>query len=142
MVNRLLLRRFAPVRLRRGRARPDWRRKVHARERHQFGAELFAQHPRFHFLDCTLGKGRKLERPERDTNKPRNVEAEMAEYGADLAVLALADGEAEPDVRALSALDRGIDGAVMDAGNRDAFAQLVELRLRHRAMSAHAVTAQ
>ena len=44
----------------------------------------------------------------------------MAEHVAHLAVLAFADSKREPEVGALHALDRGFDGAVVDAGEREA----------------------
>src|SRR6516164_4151647 len=66
----------------------------------------------------------------------------MAENIAHLAVLALADREAEPEVRALYALERRVDLPVMDAIDRDALAQFVELVLRDRAVRAHAVATQ
>ena len=66
----------------------------------------------------------------------------MAEHVAHLAVLALADGESQPQVRALHAVERGLDRLVTDAIDRHAGAQFVELRLRHRAVRAHAVTPQ
>ena len=58
------------------------------------------------------------------------VEAEMAEHVAHLAVLALADRKGEPEVRALHAVERGFDGAVVDAADRDA------ARARRRAAAA------
>ena len=102
-------------------ARDRRRRKNRRREsRDELRAELLAQHPRAHLLDRALREFGELERAERDANEPRDVEAEMAEHVAHLAVLALADGKGEPEVRALHALDRGFDGAVMDAGDGDA----------------------
>src|SRR5216684_4103289 len=64
----------------------------------------------------------------------------MREHIAHLAVLALADREYQPDIGALVALQRRVDRAVFDAVNLDAIFQLVELRLRHLAMGADAVT--
>ena len=66
----------------------------------------------------------------------------MAEHVAHLAVLAFADRKSEPEIGALHALDGGFDGAVMDAVEREARAQLVELRLGHLAVGAHAIAAQ
>ena len=110
--------------------------------RDQLLAELFAQSPRAYFLDFARLKLAELERAERDADEPRHVEAEMAEHVAHLAVLAFADRKREPEIGALHALDRGFDGAVMDAGERQPCAQLVELRLGHLAVGAHAVAAQ
>ncbi len=66
----------------------------------------------------------------------------MAEHVAHLAVLAFANSKSEPEIGALHALDRGFDGAVMDAGEGEPRAQLVELRLVHLAVGAHPVAAQ
>src|ERR1700722_7280300 len=66
----------------------------------------------------------------------------MAEHVAYFAVFAFADGEGEPQVRALHAIERRIDLAVVDAGDGDAGAQFVELPLRDRAVCAHAIAPQ
>ncbi len=66
----------------------------------------------------------------------------MAEHVAHLAVLAFADGEGEPQIRALHAIERCFDRAVMDAVDRHARAQLVELWLHDRAMGPHAIATE
>ena len=66
----------------------------------------------------------------------------MAEHVLDLAVLALAHGEGEPDIGALLAVERGLDRPVAHAVDLDAAAQPVELRLRDAAERAHAVAPQ
>src|SRR4029077_8724109 len=108
--------RAAGVLLRQSRAWRNRCREIDARFRDQPRAELLAQSPRAHFLDFAGRELAELKRAERDANEPRHVEAEMAEHVAHLAVLALADRKGEPEISALHALDRGIDGTVMDAG--------------------------
>src|SRR5437773_9250772 len=66
----------------------------------------------------------------------------MAEYVAHFAILAFTDGQREPDVRALCAIEHSLDWAVMDARNRHAVANAVEFVLRDRAMRSHPVSAQ
>ena len=66
----------------------------------------------------------------------------MAQHVAHLAVLALADREGDPHVRGLLAVERRLDRPVVDAVDRDAVAQRVELRLRHLAVRAHAIAPQ
>ena len=72
-------------------------------------AELLAQHARRHFLDRALGKLAELKRPERNADEPGDRQPEMAEHVAHFAVLALADGESEPQIRALHAVERRLD---------------------------------
>ncbi|MNO02738.1 hypothetical protein D3C81_2232300 [compost metagenome] len=43
---------------------------------------------------------------------------------------------------ALLTLDRGFDGAIIDAFHRDAVLERIELGLRHIAIGAHAIAAQ
>ena len=61
---------------------------------------------------------------------------------AHLAVLAFADREREPDIRALLAVERRFDRPVVDAVDGDAVAQRVERLLPHLAVRAHAIAAQ
>ena len=69
-----------------------------------------------------------LERPERHADQAVHRQPEMTEHVLHLAVLALADGEGEPHVRSLLAVERGLDRPVADAVDGDAGAQPVELR--------------
>src|SRR5262249_43990604 len=101
-----------------------------------------AQRPRLDLHDRAGRKLAELERPERDTDQPVDLEPEMAEHVLDLAVLALADREVEPDIAALGALERGLDRTIADAGNGDAGAEPLELDRRDAAMRAYAVAAQ
>ena len=66
----------------------------------------------------------------------------MFEHALDLAVLALPEAQREPDIRALLAVEFGLDAEIIDAVDGDAVAQGVERRLRHVAMRAHAIAAQ
>ena len=66
----------------------------------------------------------------------------MAEHVLNLAVLALADRECEPDVAALRAIDGGLDVTIAHAVDGDAASQRIELRLRHAAVRAHAIAPQ
>ena len=66
----------------------------------------------------------------------------MAEHVTHFAVLALADRKRQPQIRALDAVERGVDRTIMNAADGDAFAQRIELRLGHHAVGAHPVAAQ
>ena len=105
-------------------------------------AELGAQRLRLDFLHRAVGQFAQLERPERDADQPVHLQPERFEHLAHLAVLALADGEGEPDIGALFAVERGLDRPVAHAVERDAAAQPVERLLRDAAERAHAVAAQ
>src|SRR5262245_13329794 len=118
------------------------RGKIDPGDRGQALAELLAQVARLHLLDGTGRQLAELERPERYADEARHLQAEMAEHIAHLAVLALANGEGEPRVGALLAVEARLDCAVADAVDGHAVAQGVELRLRHASMRAHAVAAQ
>src|SRR5689334_13178283 len=66
----------------------------------------------------------------------------MADYVADLAVLALADAEREPDVGALHTIKRGFDRSVVNSIEADAAPQPVELILRDGAMGPYPIAPQ
>ena len=83
-----------------------------------------------------------LERPERHADQPRDLQPEMAQHVAHLAVLALADRERDPHVEALLAVERRLDRPVVDAVDGDAVAQRIELQPASPAMRAHAVAPQ
>jgi DNA-binding NarL/FixJ family response regulator len=65
----------------------------------------------------------------------------MLHHAADLAVLALAQGDREPAVRALLAVDLDLHGLVVHVVDGDALAQRLELIVGGRAVDAHAVAA-
>src|SRR5438552_4610779 len=117
-------------------------RELRARLRDHLVAELLAQHARLDFIDRTLRDLAQLERTVGHPDQPVHLEAEMRQHVAHLAVLAPADREHQPDIGALVALQRRIDRTVFDAVDLDAVLQLVELRLRHLAVGADAITAQ
>ena len=105
-------------------------------------AELLAQHAGLDHLDAADGQIVELERAEADADQPVDLEAERAEDVLDLAVLAFAQGEQQPDIAALLALERRLDRAVLDAVDLDAVLEAVELRLGDGAEGADAISAQ
>ena len=129
------------VSLRRGR-RNFRSREIGAGEPDQALAKLFAQHPCAYLLDRTLGEFAELKRTEGDADEPRDRQPEIAEHVAHLAVLALADRQSEPKIRALHAVERRFDRPVMDAVDCYSGAQFVELCLGCRSVRADAVTPQ
>src|SRR5262249_13891584 len=116
--------------------------EVRSRQGDEALAELVAQGPRLHLRDLARREVGELERAERHADQAVDLEAEVAEHVLHLAVLALADRKAEPDVAALGAIDRGLDRTIMDAVNGDAGAQPLELVLANAAVRAHAIAAQ
>src|SRR3954468_18973521 len=66
----------------------------------------------------------------------------MAEHVLDLAVLALAHREGKPDIRALLAVELGLDRAVTYTVDDDAAAQPGKLVRLHAPVRAHAVAPQ
>src|SRR5437763_4302835 len=124
------------------RRRRRWRREVSPQQLYQFVTELLAQHAGADFFNFAFAELSELERAERDADEPLDAEPEMAEHIADLAILAFADAEREPHIAPLHAIERGIDRAIVDALDRCAAPQAVELLLCDRAMRAHAITPQ
>ena len=118
------------------------RREIGAGKPHDLFAKLVAQYAGRNFFDGALGEFAELERTERDANKPRHREVEMVEHVAHFAVFAFTDGQREPDIRALHAIEHSLDWTVMDARNRHAVANAVKFVLRDRAMRSHPVSAQ
>src|ERR1051326_779780 len=118
------------------------RRKIRARLGDNARSQLLAQDAGAYLLDLAVGQFAELKRSERHADEPRHSKAKRAENVAHLAVLALADREGEPQVRALVAVERRLDRAVLDAFDADAVAQAIELLLRHRAVGAHPIAAQ
>jgi len=132
----------AARRLRLGCPLCDRRGEIALRLGNDPGAELLAQHPRAHLLDRALGELAELERSVGDADQPVHLQAEIAEHVPHLAVLALPDRKGEPHVRPLLAVERRLDRPVLDAVDRDATAQAVEVALRHLAERAHAIAPQ
>ena len=94
--------------------------------------ELVGEHAPPHLLGLAGLEFEQLERPERDADEPVDLEAEVAEHAAHLAVLALAQADGDPRVGALHAIDAGLDRPVAHALDLDAVLQLVEVGLRAR----------
>ena len=68
-------------------------------------AELLAEHAGRHLFYLAFRQFAELKGAERDTNETGDGQPEMAEHVAYFAVLALADGEGEPSVRSLHAIE-------------------------------------
>ncbi len=124
------------------RHRCDRSGEIRARQRGDPLAELLAQSPRSHLLDRAFGEFAELERTERHPDQAVHGQPQMAEHVLHLAVLAFAHGEGEPHIRALHAIDGGVDRPVAHAVDADARPQRVEPILRHLAVRAHAVAPQ
>src|SRR5680860_949882 len=85
-------------------------------------SELLGEHAPLHLLDRALGKIAERERPERDADEPIDGKPEMLGELLHLAVLAFAQGNREPEIRSLLAVDARLDRPVMDAVDGDALA--------------------
>jgi hypothetical protein len=105
-------------------------------------AELITQGPRFHLFDCAFRQVAEPERSERNPDQAVHRQPEMTEHVLHLAILAFPDCEGEPDVAALRAVDGGLDVTIPHAIDGDAASQRIQLRLRHAAVGAHAITPQ
>src|SRR5688500_12442656 len=119
-----------------------WPLEIHIGTGNHVGAQHLPQLVGRHFPDLTALQPAKLERPERDADQPVHLEAEMLQHIAYLAVLALASADGEPDIGALLAIERGLDGAIADAVDGDAALEPIERLLRHAAERAHPIAAQ
>jgi hypothetical protein len=116
--------------------------EITARKLDDARAELSAQRLGLHLLDRAFGKITEIERAKRHPDQAVHLKPEMGEHVPHLAVLALADRKAEPDIGALLAIERRLDRPIMDSVNGDAAPQLVEIGLPDAAMSADAVAPQ
>src|SRR5438067_233587 len=81
---------------------------------------LVLDHPSRYLLDLARLEIPELEWPEGGADEPVDREPQMFAHPLDLAVLTLADGEAQPGVVALFLIDPGFDRAVVDALDGDA----------------------
>src|SRR5262249_30269384 len=122
--------------------RNDRRCKIRTRKRCDALAELLSQMARAHLLDRAFRQIAELERTERHPDQPIDREPEMAEHVLDLTVLALPHRKHEPHIGPLLAFELRVDRPIAHAVDGDAAAQLVEARLLHAAVCAHAVAAQ
>nr|CAI0336319.1 hypothetical protein SHINE37_40173 [Rhizobiaceae bacterium] len=105
-------------------------------------AELVAQRAAADLLGMAFRQFAELERAVGDADQAVHVEAERAEHVLDLAVLAFAKPQRQPDIGALRLVERRIDRAVEHAVDGDALLQLVEIGLLDLAVGAHAVAPQ
>jgi len=110
-----LLAALLPARRRGGRTLRRRAGEIAARPRDDLLAELAAQASGRHLLDRALGQLAELERPECDPDQAVDLQVEVAQHVAHLAVLALADRKAEPDIGALLTLERRLDRPIMNA---------------------------
>jgi hypothetical protein len=102
--------------------------------------QLIAEHTRAHLLDRALGDIAKLERSEGKPDQPVDVKTDMFEHAFDFAVLAFAQRDREPAIRALHAIERCLDSRVLHAIERQALAELIENGLIGCAIGADPVT--
>src|SRR5690606_22019546 len=105
-------------------------------------AELVLEHLGAHHFDGAFRQIAELERTIRNADQAVHLKAKRAEHVLDLAVLAFAQAEQEPDIAALGALERGFDRAVSNAFALDAVLEGVELGLGDMTIGAHAIAAQ
>ena len=115
--------------------------EIHAGFHGESRTELVLEDAGAHLVDEPLFELAELERSEREPDQPVHLDAEMLQDALDLAVLAFAECEAEPDVVALNPVERSVDGAVLDPVDRDAALQPIEIGLAHVAVGASAMRA-
>ncbi len=120
----------------------QWRVEIGARFAQQGFAELIAQHTATDLFQSAVIQIAELERPERQPDEPVHFKAEMFQYALDLAIFALAQAHGHPGVGALHAIERGFDPGIMNAIERHAVFQRVELRLIRLAVGADTIAAQ
>src|SRR5581483_12073021 len=120
----------------------DRRREVDTGGLGEFLAELVAQHPRRDLAHRAFLEVAELKRTERHANEPRDLQPEMAQHIAHLTVLALTNRKRDPHIGALIAIERGLDRSVVDAVDRHAVAQLIELVLRDLAVRTYPIAPQ
>src|SRR5882672_1250842 len=93
----------------------DRRGEIRARCLGELLAELVAQNARRHLGDVALGKIAELKWPERHPDQPRDLQPEMTQHVAHLAVLAFTNGKRDPHVGGLLAIELRVDRPVADA---------------------------
>src|ERR1044072_3921601 len=98
----------------------DRRREIRGRRLPRPLAELVAQHPGRYFGDRAFLKLAQLEGTERHANEPPDLQPEMAQHVAPLAVLAFADRKRDPHVGGLLTVEHRVDRSVIDAVHRHA----------------------
>src|SRR5262249_2152068 len=80
-------------------------------------AQLLAQNSRCHLFNRAFWQVGELECPERNPDQPVHLEAERAQYVANLAILPFANGKREPDIGALYPIERRLYRPVMNAAD-------------------------
>src|SRR3990170_335661 len=85
-------------------------------------SELIGEHAPLHLIDRAGGQVAERERPERDADEPVDGQSEMLGELLHLAVLAFAQGEREPEIRSLLAVDARLHRPIMNAVDGDALA--------------------
>ncbi len=105
------------------------------------GLDQLLQLARRHFLDLAGRQIAQVQGAVGDADQPVHLQPQGLEHLAHLAVLALGQADAHPDVRARAALDPGLDRAVGDALDGDPRLQAVELLLGGAAIGPGAVAA-
>jgi len=107
--------------------------------------ELLADHPRPHLFQLAGAQGAQGQRPVRQADQPVHLQADGLQDLADLAVLALVQGDREPEVGALRPLlgfvEPCLDRTIADAVDGHALLQGVQPVLGRAAVRAGAVTA-
>ena len=117
-----------------------WCLEINTRFHRQAITELFFQGAGTDFFHCAFAQFAQLERAERNTDQAVDHQTEVLKHNLDLAVFAFAQVNRKPSIGALAAIQRGMDGFVIDAVNRDPVLELVQSLLCGVAVRSHAVT--
>src|SRR5215470_11834887 len=104
--------------------------------------QFYAQLGSFDFSNRSVFDVSEVERSERDTDQPVHLQAQRFKNLAHLAVLALANGKGQPDIRALFAVERRFNRTVVYSVDGDAVFQTIECLLPDASQSPHAVPSQ
>src|SRR5262245_64428826 len=131
LVGRLRFAGFAsPVPMRRPRRRPLFiggqGREIGIGLGDDLLTQFYAQLGSFDFCNRSVVDGSEVERSERDTDQPVHLQAQRFKNLAYLAVLALANSEGQPDIRALFAVERRFNRTVAYSVDGDAVLQTIE----------------
>src|SRR5215831_16063974 len=121
--------------------RPRAHRNLHWTRR-QSAHPILCAARKFRLLYRSVVDGSEVERSERDTDQPVHLQAQRFKNLAYLAVLALANGEGQPDIRALFAVERRFNRTVVYSVDGDAVLQTIERLLADAAQCTHAIPAQ
>jgi hypothetical protein len=105
-------------------------------------AQLIGHDPRAHLFHCALRQRAEPERAEGDADQPVHLEPQLRQGAPDLAVLALAQADGQPCIRALLTVERHLHRLVTDTLHLDALPQRLKICLGRRALDPHAVLAQ